>query len=58
MNMQMMSLESHTTTLDDMFNVPWIHVKICNNVDDALQLWQCMFKDVINKHIPKKSKRG
>ena len=28
----------------------------CDNVDDALQLWQCMFNDVINKHIPKKSK--
>ena len=43
--------------LDDLFNVPWINVKKCDNVDDSLQLWQCMFNDVINKHIPKKSKR-
>ena len=29
----------------------------CDNVDDALQSWQCMLNDVINKHIPKKSQR-
>ena len=34
-----------------------MNVKKCDNVDDTLQLWQCMFNDVINKHIPKKSKR-
>ena len=43
--------------LDDLFNVPWINVMKCDNVDDALQLWQCMFNGVINKHIPKKIKR-
>ena len=42
--------------LDDLFNVSWINVKKCDNADDALQLWQCVFNDVIDKHIPKKSK--
>ena len=43
-------------SLDDQFNVPWINVKQCNNVDDVLQLWQCLFNDVNNKHIPKTNK--
>ncbi len=43
--------------LNDLFDVPWINVKKCDNVDDALHVWQCMFNDVVNKHIPKKTKR-
>ena len=34
--------------LNDLFNVPWIDVKKCDDVNDALQLWQCMFNDVVD----------
>ena len=39
--------------LQDLSSVPWIEVKQCNDVNDALQLWQCMFQDVVNKHNSK-----
>ena len=43
--------------LNDLFDVPWINVKKCHNVNNALRVWQYMFNNVVNKHIPKKTKR-
>ena len=43
--------------LDDLFNVPWHVVKNSDDVNDALHVWQNMFCEVVNKHIPKKVKR-
>ena len=43
--------------LNDLSNVPWHVVKNCDNVNDALDLWQSLLCKVVDKHIPKKVKR-
>ena len=43
--------------VDDLFNVPWQNIEKHDNVDDALELWNSLFFDVINCHLPMKNKR-
>ena len=40
--------------VDDLFKVPWQDIEKHDNVDDALELWNSMFFDVINNHLPMK----
>lgn len=43
--------------LIDLRNSPWDAVKMHDNVNDALNLWNCLFNEVVQKHVPKKVKR-
>ncbi|XP_072028290.1 uncharacterized protein [Amphiura filiformis] len=43
--------------VDDLTSVPWNEIEKFRNVNDALKLWYEMFERVVDKHIPKKSKR-
>ena len=43
--------------LNDLYNAPWKDVEVFDDVNDAVDLWQNMFSNIIDKHIPKKSKR-
>ena len=43
--------------LNNLLNVPWHVVKNCDDFDNALDLWQNMLCELVNKHIPKKVKR-
>ena len=42
---------------DDLLYVPWDDIRLYDDVNDALQVWQSMFKNVVNKHIPTKHRR-
>ena len=46
-----------TSFTNDLYAMPWEDIKSCDDVNDALNLWQKMFNDVIDYHLPKKSKR-
>ena len=41
----------------DVKNQPWDKLCECNSIDDAVELWQNLFLDVINKHMPMRRKR-
>ena len=41
----------------DLQNLPRYKIENTNNVNDALNMWESMFHSVIDRHIPKKSKR-
>ena len=43
--------------LNDLNNVPWNCIDSLTDVNEALDLWYNMFNDVVDKHIPKRSKR-
>ena len=43
--------------LDDLCNVSWKDIEKFDNVNDAVDLWQQMFSTIVDKHVPKKSKR-
>ena len=43
--------------VDDLFRVPWENIEKHDNVDDALELWNSLFFDVINNHLPMQNKR-
>ena len=43
--------------LNDLYNAPRKDVEVFDDVNDAVDLWQNMFSNIIDKHIPKKSKR-
>ena len=43
--------------VNDLFQMPWSDIARYDNVNDALQMWESMFLDVTNRHLPKKCKR-
>ena len=43
--------------LDDLSKVPWNIKETVSDVNDALDLWYNLLNDVVDKHLPKKSKR-
>ena len=43
--------------LDDLSKVPWNVIETVSDVNGALDLWYNLFNDVVDKHLPKKSKR-
>ena len=43
--------------LNDLYNAPWKDVEVFDDVNDAVDLWQNIFGNIVDKHIPKKSKR-
>ncbi len=43
--------------LADLFNVPWYTIENCVDVNEAVDVWNHLFNQVVDKHIPKKVKR-
>ncbi len=44
--------------ISDLSDLPWDDIERIDNVDEALNVWYSMLFDVVDKHLPKKSKRA
>ena len=38
-------------------NVPWSSIESVEDIDDAINLWERLFKDIADQHAPLKTKR-
>ena len=46
------------TFLRDLKNVPWSSIESVENIDDAVHMWERLFKDIADQHAPLKTKRA
>ena len=42
---------------DDICSQPWAKLKKCQTIDEAVEIWQNLLLDTIDKHMPMRSKR-
>ena len=43
--------------VNELHQMPWSDIYKCDDVDAALKMWNTMLFDVVDSHMPKKSKR-
>ena len=46
------------TFLRDLKNVPWSSIESVENIDDAVHMWEQLFRDIADQHAPLKTKRA